>query len=203
MIPDAYMLAFTRYAPWSSLSLFWRVARVFRIAFGVAFFNVFLLAIGLTAYGVWRSKSFGVGIVGIVFIAFFVLLARSIGREMIWRGVVHWVRTPRQIARSQRLCGWCCAFLSLLSLGLGILSFCRREWSLAILLLPGVVFYGAFGYLALIKQARSTRFRGGDHGGFGQSGAGRPAPLHPAPTHHLQAVKDLPPSDVTHSLPKD
>ena len=33
--------------------------------------------------------------------------------------------------------------------------------------------------------------------------AGRPAPLHPSPGHHLVAAKALPPSDRTHLLPKD
>ena len=33
--------------------------------------------------------------------------------------------------------------------------------------------------------------------------AGKPVPLKPSPTHHLVAAKDLPPSDITHSLPKD
>ena len=33
--------------------------------------------------------------------------------------------------------------------------------------------------------------------------AGRPAPLRPAPTHHLVALKAVPPSDETHLLPYD
>jgi hypothetical protein len=47
------------------------------------------------------------------------------------------------------------------------------------------------------------RRSGGGGDSTGESEAGKPVPVKPAPTHHLQAAKDLPPSDNTHSLPKD
>jgi hypothetical protein len=37
----------------------------------------------------------------------------------------------------------------------------------------------------------------------GESEAGKPVPVGPKPTHHLVAAKDLPPSDKTHSYPRD
>ena len=61
----------------------------------------------------------------------------------------------------------------------------------------------------LLKIAWTSRARalmeggGGSSGSSGLSGAGKPAPLKPAPTHHLAAAKEWPPSDETHSFPKD
>lgn len=40
-------------------------------------------------------------------------------------------------------------------------------------------------------------------GGSGRVGLGVPVPVSPWPTHHLQAAKDLPPSEKTQSSPKD
>jgi hypothetical protein len=57
------------------------------------------------------------------------------------------------------------------------------------------------GYQKSVTSAHSRS--GGDGDSSGESEAGKPVPVNPAPTHHLQAAKDLPPSDKTHSLPKD
>ena len=37
----------------------------------------------------------------------------------------------------------------------------------------------------------------------GSAYAGVPVPVGPTPSHHLQAAKEFPPSDRTHSFPKD
>jgi len=121
-----------------------------------------------------------------------------VGQLSTLDGIV--MRTPQQINSSQRFCGWFFIFLSVLSLALSGLHFYLGRWGLAALLLPGVLFGGVVGRLAIAGASRSSRVSGGSDG---LSGAGKPVPVSPAPTHHLQAAKDLPPSDKTHSLPKD
>jgi hypothetical protein len=110
------------------------------------------------------------------------------------------MRTQQQIIRSQRFCGWFFIFLGVLSLALSCLHFYLGRWGLAAMLLPGVLFCGVVGRLAISGAVRRSRLAGGSDG---LSGAGKPVPVSPAPTHHLQAAKDLPPSEKTHSLPKD
>ena len=61
---------------------------------------------------------------------------------------------------------------------------------------------GAAYCLFLNKDARNF-FSGKEPPNPGKSGAGKPVPVKPTPTHHLVAAKDLPPSDKTHSLAKD
>jgi hypothetical protein len=56
----------------------------------------------------------------------------------------------------------------------------------------------------LFLDRNARKFYGGKElPGSGKSEAGIPVPVAPVPTHHLAAAKDLPPSDKTHSLPKD
>ncbi|HXC35060.1 MAG TPA: hypothetical protein VNV43_04245 [Candidatus Acidoferrales bacterium] len=74
-----------------------------------------------------------------------------------------------------------------------------ERWGLALGALPGAFFSGLIGWLAV-----AGTFRKRPGGGYsGASGAGRPVPVSPSPTHHLVGVKDLPPANKTHSLPKD
>ena len=108
------------------------------------------------------------------------------------------MRTQQQIIRSQRVCGWFFVFLGVLSLFLAPIGFCQGRWINGTILLFGVAFCVGVGRLAIIGASRRPGF--GDAGEFG---VGKPAPVQPSPAHHLQAAKDLPPSDVTHSLPKD
>jgi hypothetical protein len=110
------------------------------------------------------------------------------------------MRSQQQIIRSQRNCGRFFIFLALLSLALACLHFYSGRSGLATLMLPGVLFFGVVGRLAMGGAIRSLRESGGS---TGLSGAGKLVPAGPAPTHHLQAAKDLPPSNKTHSLPKD
>jgi hypothetical protein len=108
--------------------------------------------------------------------------------------------TQQQIIRSQRFCGWFFIFLGVLSLDLSCLHYYLERWGLAAMMLPGVLFCGVLGRLAITRAVPRSHLSGGSDG---LSGAGKPVPFSPAPTHHLQAAKDLPPSDKTHSLPKD
>ena len=68
------------------------------------------------------------------------------------------------------------------------------------MMLPGVLFCSVVGRLAITGAVERSRMSGGS---AEESGAGKLVPVSPAPTHHLHAGKDLPPSDKTHSLPKD
>ena len=110
------------------------------------------------------------------------------------------MRTQQQMIRSQRFCGWFFIFLGVLSLALSCLHFYLGRWGLAAVLLPGVVFFGVVGRLAILGAVRRSRWSGSSDG---LSGVGVREPVSPTPTHHLQATKDLPPSDKTHSLQKD
>jgi hypothetical protein len=110
------------------------------------------------------------------------------------------MRSQNSIARSHRNYGRFFVFLAILSLVLAGIHFYLGRWGLATLLLPGVLFFGALGQLIIVGTTRRAQVSGDS---AGLSGAGKPVPVSPAPTHHLQAAKDLPPSDKTHSLPKD
>ena len=109
------------------------------------------------------------------------------------------MRSQQSIIRSNRICGRFFVFLALLSFTLSCFHFCLGRSGLAAVLLPGVLFFGSIGWLVLTGTVRIFPRAGG----LGMEGAGKPVPLRPAPTHHLAAAKDLPPSDKTHSLPKD
>ncbi len=109
------------------------------------------------------------------------------------------MRSQQSIIRSNRICGRFFIFLALLSFALSCVHFCLGRWGLASSLLPGVLFFGSIGWLVLAGTVRIFPRAGG----AGMEGAGKPVPVRPAPTHHLAAAKDLPPSDKTHTLPKD
>ena len=68
----------------------------------------------------------------------------------------------------------------------------------------GFLFFGSVGWIVLkgSKSAEPERGTGGS-GNSGFSTADKPVPLNPNSPHHLGAAKELPPSDKTHSLPKD
>ena len=110
------------------------------------------------------------------------------------------MRTQQQFIRSQRLCGWFFVFLGALSLVLAPISFYQAHWINGAMLLFGVVFCSVVGKLAIAGAIRRSWPPGG---ATGLSDAGKLVPVGPAPVHHLQAAKDLPPSDNAHSLPKD
>jgi hypothetical protein len=106
----------------------------------------------------------------------------------------------QQIIRSNRNCGRFFIFLAVFSLVLSCVHFYFGNWRLGALMLPGVLFAGVIGWLGIACTIRSWGVSGGS---AGEEGAGKPVPVGPVPIHHLQAAKDLPPSNKTHSLAKD
>ncbi|SPE60935.1 hypothetical protein SBV1_560012 [Verrucomicrobia bacterium] len=111
------------------------------------------------------------------------------------------MRSEENDIRSQRSCGRFFGSLVALSAGLACLNIYHGRWGMALELVPGLVFFSGLAWWALSGTAL-------DHGpdpeqGSGTSGAGKPVPVGPNPTHHLVAAKDLPPSDKTHSFPHD
>jgi hypothetical protein len=110
------------------------------------------------------------------------------------------MRSQNDIALSHRNYGRFFVFLAVLSLVVSGIHFYLGRWGLATMLLPGALFFGALGRLIIVGTTRGARVSGGN---AGLSSAGKPVPVSPAPTHHLQGAKDLPPSGKTHSLPKD
>src|SRR5688572_27996514 len=105
-----------------------------------------------------------------------------------------------------RNCGLFFVFLATLSLSLSWVHFFPGRWRLGLLLLvPGVLIFGSIAWLVTCanRSPHALSKPGPDAGGAGLSGAGKPVPVRPTPSHHLVAAKDLPPSDKTHSLPKD
>ena len=109
------------------------------------------------------------------------------------------MRSAESITRSNRMCGRFFVFLAVFSAALSCVHFCFGRWGLGLLALPCVLFFGSIGWLVL---SGTVRIPGGG-GSRGMPEAGKPVPLRPTPTHHLVAAKDLPPSDKTHSLPRD
>src|SRR5689334_20971955 len=90
--------------------------------------------------------------------------------------------------------------------GLGILSavlsgfaLYSKEWWRGVTLLTLALFFGLVGWSAFTKTVSFSQ--GGGAGG--EVRAGCPVPVNPSPPHHLAAARDLPPSEKTHSLPKD
>lgn len=109
------------------------------------------------------------------------------------------MRSQQSIIRSNRVCGAFFIFLGAVSLPLAWFGLCSGYWVNALLLLIGIPFCVFVGWLAITGTVRFPR-----PGGIsGKSQAGKPVPVAPAPRHHLVAAKDLPPSDRTHSVPKD
>jgi hypothetical protein len=82
---------------------------------------------------------------------------------------------------------------------LSCVAFHSKEWWRAAALLAIALFFGLIGWVAFTNSVPFSQ-RGG---GGGELKAGCPVPANPSPTHHLSAARDLPPSDKTHSLPKD
>ncbi len=109
------------------------------------------------------------------------------------------MRSQQSIIRSNRACGVFFIFLAAVSLPLACFGFYSGAWANALVVLLGVPFFGFIGWLAVTGTVRLP-WSGGMSG---TSLAGKPVPVGPAPRHHLVAAKDLPPSDRTHSLPKD
>jgi hypothetical protein len=109
------------------------------------------------------------------------------------------MRSQQSIILTNRICGRFFVFLALLSFVLGCVHFCTGRPGLAAMALPGVLFFGSIGWLVLAGTTRIFPLTGD----AGMEGAGKPVPVRPAPTHHLAAAKDLPPSEKTHFLPKD
>ena len=65
-------------------------------------------------------------------------------------------------------------------------------------LLAAAVFFVLIGWAAVTNLVSYSQ-----DGGGGKELAGDLVPVRPSPTHHLAAARDLPPSDKTHTLPKD
>ena len=106
----------------------------------------------------------------------------------------------QNIVQTQRTCASCFLFLATLSLAVFCIHLSLSGWKPALPLLPGVFFFAGIGWWALIVPPEDGEEPGG---GRGLVGAGAPVPAGSGPRHHLQAGKDLPPSDKTHSWPKD
>jgi hypothetical protein len=203
MTPETYRIAFSRPRAWSSLSLIWRILRVSRIVIGILFFSLCLLIVGVLVHFIFRSNSLAEASIETVFATLFVLLAKSAGELFIWGDARRRPRTSQQIIRSQRFCGWFFVFLGILTLAIGFQDSLCHDWRQATLALPVAAFCAAVSLLGFMKEKPRLDQAGGGLGGTGLFGAGKPAPLHPAPSHHLQGAKGFPPSDTTHSLPKD
>lgn len=76
-------------------------------------------------------------------------------------------------------------FLAVASLALSLGSFASSQWGSSLLWAP-LVF--AFAFVAWKSLSRPRA----DGTSSGLTGAGRPAPINPAPTHHLIAAKAIP-----------
>jgi hypothetical protein len=113
------------------------------------------------------------------------------------------MRSQESIVRSGRNCGWFFITWAVISLLLSLYYFHLGRWGFGLQLFAGSLFFGWIGWCAGRVKLVSHR-PGPDEGGSNRTGsAGKPVPVNPTPIHHLIAAKDLPPSDKTHSWPKD
>ena len=107
---------------------------------------------------------------------------------------------------------FCIAFCAATGAGLSVCALFAGWWLVAVVEFAGaavLVFYGCYMIKLTIEKMRvpvRVELRGGGSRGPDESGlmgAGKPVPIRPSPTHHLVAMKDLPPGNRTHSLPRD
>ena len=98
--------------------------------------------------------------------------------------------------RSQRGCGRFFGSLVALSCALACVNIYNGHWGIALELVPGMVFFSALAWWAFSSAADPEH-------GSDICEAGKPVPVGPNPRHHLVAAKELPPSDKTHSFPRD
>ena len=100
-----------------------------------------------------------------------------------------------------KTCGRFFFFLAALAFAVGFLQLCQGQWAPALGSLLGVSIFAWLAWWALAAPTigRDSGFQ--DNPGF--AGAGKPVPIGPAPTHHLAAAKEFPPSDKTRSFPID
>ena len=85
------------------------------------------------------------------------------------------------------------------SLVFAFINFYQGLWSNALRLVPGMLVFGGLAWWALAGIARKNN----PEQPAGGEEAGVLVPAGRGPTHHLVAAKDLPPSDRTHTFPKD
>jgi hypothetical protein len=103
--------------------------------------------------------------------------------------------------QAQRSCGYFFLLLVALSLVLACANLYSGQWGTALRFVPGMVVFGGIAYFAL--HGTATKEAPEPEQGAGTSEAGKPVPVGPKPQHHLVGAKELPPSDKTHSFPKD
>jgi hypothetical protein len=109
------------------------------------------------------------------------------------------MQTEESSIRSCHVCGGFFFGLGALSGVLSFVGFHSGDWWHGVVLLAGVPFFGLIGWAAVADTFSLSRAGGDD----GKVEAGELVPVGPSPTHHLVGAKDLPPSDKTHSYPKD
>lgn len=109
------------------------------------------------------------------------------------------MQTDDSSNRMSRACGRVFAGMAAISAVLSGIAFHSRDWRYGLRLLLGAVFLGFIAWVGFAAPISPSK--GGDD--RGKQEAGRLVPLKPSPTHHLVGAKDLPPSDNTHSFPKD
>jgi hypothetical protein len=112
------------------------------------------------------------------------------------------MRSQQTLMAWSRICGLFLIFLAVFDLAISLSYFYQWHWLVSSSLLPAIAFVFYLGCVAIVAPGRGFRASHGG-GGAGLEEAGVPVPIRPAPTHHLVAAKDLPPSPKTHSLPKD
>jgi hypothetical protein len=109
------------------------------------------------------------------------------------------MRSQISIGRSNRFSGRFFVFLALFCVILSCVSLYARNFPVAITGLFPIAVFGAIAWLIL----KSTERIFPSAGDSGLQGTGNLVPLRPAPTHHLAAAKEFPPSDTTHSVAFD
>jgi hypothetical protein len=108
------------------------------------------------------------------------------------------MRTEDSSIQLCRVCGRFFFGLAALSVILSFFAFRSKEWWSVAKLLGVAFFFGFIGWAAVVNPVSHSQGEGG-----GEELAGCLVPVSPSPTHHLTAARDLPPSDKTHTFPKD
>jgi hypothetical protein len=116
-----------------------------------------------------------------------------------------WLRTAMMpqpdYVNSLRTSGRFFGSLVALSIGLAFAAIYNGDWTAALELLPGTIFFTALAWSALSTPIPATGAEPGN--APGTSMAGKPVPVGPNPKHHLVAAQGLPPSEKTYLIPHD
>lgn len=107
----------------------------------------------------------------------------------------------QQWQRTQKACARFFLFVAIVAACVFVAELSRGDLQSALAVIPGAIVTLILGLWGLKVPKSDIADEPGPHAGFAMAGA--PVPAGSGPKHRFVAGKELPPSDVTRSWPKD